>query len=223
MDFQFLDAIKASLTNTFNTVGEFLPKLFSALIILLVGYIIAKIIKWAAYKLLKTVKFDSLADKVGVNSFLAKGGLKTRASGLMAKLVYWIIMFTTLTLFFDALGLEMVTDLLKTVIAYIPNILISCVLLIVGMYLAEFVSGIAVAALKGGDFTNPELVGRIIYFAVMFFVVAIVLDQLGIGQNIIQTIVTAITGGAGLAFAIAFGWGGKDKAKQIIESISNLK
>ncbi len=221
MELNPIPAIQASLTETFGNLGTFASKLVGALIILLIGWIIAKIIKWAVYKILKTVKFDTLADKVGVNSYLKKGGIKRTSSGLLSTLVYWIVMFTTLTLFFDALGLQVVTDLFKSVINYIPNVLIGCILLIVGMYLAEFVSGIAVAALKTGDFENPELIGRIAYGAVMFFVVAIVLDQLGIGSNIVNTVVTVVTSGLGLALAIAFGLGGKDWAAGVINR--NLK
>ena len=216
MDLNIVDAIQTSLTQAFGNMGAFATKLVGALIILLIGYIIAKVIKWAVYKVLKVVKFDTIADKVGINGYLAKGGIKKTASGLISTLIYWIVMFTTLTLFFDALGLTVVTDLLKSVINYIPNVLVGCVLLIVGMYLAEFVSGVAVAALRSGDFENPEMIGRIAYGAVMFFVVAIVMDQLGIGSNIINTIVTVVTSGLGLALAIAFGLGGREWAADVI-------
>lgn len=216
MDINIIEAIQASLTQAFGNIGSFASKLLGALLILLIGWIIAKIIKWAAYKLLKIVKFDTLADKVGVNSYLQKGGIKRTSSGLIATLVYWIVMFTTLTLFFDAMDLTVVTDLLKSVINYIPNVLVACILLIIGMYLAEFVSGLAVAALRTGDFESPELIGRIAYAAVMFFVIAIVLDQLGIGSNIVNTVVTVVTSGIGLALAIAFGLGGKDWAADVI-------
>lgn len=216
MDINIIEAIQASLTQAFGNMGSFASKLIGALIILLIGWIIAKIIKWAAYKLLKIVKFDNIADKVGINSFIQKSGIKGTSASLLSKLVYWIVMFTTLTLFFDALGLTVVTDLLKTVINYIPNVLIACILLIVGMYLAEFVSGIVVSTLRTGEYDNPDLMGRIAYGAVMFFVGAIVLDQLGIGSSIVNTVVTVVTSGLGLALAIAFGLGGKDWAADVI-------
>lgn len=214
--FQVIDEIQKSLQNTFGKIGDFLPTLLSALVILIIGWFIAKMIKWALIKVLRAIKIDTVADNVGINGYLAKGGIKKNASGLIATLGYWTIMFTVLTMFFNTLGLDVVSNLLTDVISYIPNIIIACLLLIVGMYLAEFVSGLVVGALKGGDFENPDMVGRIAYGAVMFFTIAIVLDQLGIGANIVNTVVTVIMSGAGLAFAIAFGLGGKDWAAGIM-------
>lgn len=219
--FNLGNTIKNSLTGTFNSIAEFLPTLIGALVILFIGWIIAKIVKGIMNRVLTAVKFNDLADKVGVNGFLVKGGLKHRASSLVATLFYWIVMFTTLVMFFDKLGLQVVSELLSDVIKYIPNIIVGCLLLVVGMYLAEFVSGLVVGALKGGGYDKPEMVGRIAYGAVMFFALAIVLEQLGIGGEIINTVVTVIMSGAGLAFGLAFGLGGRDWAAGIINK--NLK
>jgi len=215
-----LSQIQQSLQGSFDSIATFLPSLFGALIILLIGWLIARSLKWALYKVLKTVKFDDLADKVGVNNYLHKGGIKQGASGVIAKLGYWIVMFTVLILFFNKLGLTTVSDLLSDVIKFIPNIIVGCVLLIVGMYLAEFVSGLVVAALKGGDFDNPNLVGRIAYGAVMFFTVALVMNQLGIAPDLVNNVVSIILGGLGIAVAIAFGLGGKDWAAGLINKYS---
>ena len=214
---EILESIKASLTGTFESIASFLPTLFSALVILLIGWIIAKIVKGILIRVLKAVNFDGIADRVGVNGFLAKGGMKHRASSLLATLFYWIVMFTTLVTFFNKLGLDVVSNLLSDVILYIPNIIVGCVLLVVGMYLAEFVSGLVVGTLKGGGYENAEFVGRLSYGAVMFFAIAIVLEQLGIGGNIINTVVTVIMSGAGLALALAFGLGGREWASGIIQ------
>jgi len=211
-----LSQIQQSLQGSFDSIATFLPSLFGALIILLIGWLIARSLKWALYKVLKTVKFDDLADNVGVNSYLHKGGIKQGASGVISKLGYWIVMFTVLILFFNKLGLTTVSDLLSDVIKFIPNIIVGCVLLIVGMYLAEFVSGLVIAALKGGDFDNPNLVGRIAYGAVMFFTVALVMNQLGIAPDLVNNVVSIILGGLGIAVAIAFGLGGKDWAGRLI-------
>ena len=211
-----LSQIQQSLQGSFDSIATFLPSLFGALIILLIGWLIARSLKWALYKVLKTVKFDDLADNVGVNGYLHKGGIKQGASGVISKLGYWIVMFTVLILFFNKLGLTTVSDLLSDVIKFIPNIIVGCILLIVGMYLAEFVSGLVIAALKGGDFDNPNLVGRIAYGAVMFFTVALVMNQLGIAPDLVNNVVSIILGGLGIAVAIAFGLGGKDWAGRLI-------
>lgn len=211
-----------SLQGTFNSVAEFLPKLIGALIILLIGWFIARAIKWALYKVLKAVKFNDIADKVGINGKLKDAGLKSDATGMMAKLGYWMVMFTVLVMFFNALGLGVVSDLLNQVISYIPKLIVGCILLIVGMFLADFVRDLVKAALKSGSFDNPNLVGNIAYGAIMFLTVSIVMNQLQIGGDIINTIVTAVLGGLSIAVAIAFGLGGRDWAASTIKKISKM-
>ncbi len=214
-----VEAIRGSLTNTFNGFAEFIPKLFGALIILLIGWLIARAIKFALSKVLKAVNFDSLTEKVGINGYMAKAGLKARGSDLIAKLGYWIVMFTVLTLFFNSLGLESVSGLLQDVINFIPNIIVACILLVIGMYLAQFVQGLAEGALKAGGFSNPGLVGKIAYGAVMFLTVTLVLNQLSIGDGILDKIISIVLGALGLGLSIAFGLGGVDWAKKTINNI----
>jgi small-conductance mechanosensitive channel len=214
--------IKMALQGTLNTIGEALPGVISAFVILFIGYIIAKIVKTALTRVLKAVKFNDIADKVGINSMLSKGGMKSDASGLMGKLGYWIVMFTTLILFFNKLGLPAVSELLSDVVAFIPKLIVGCILLIVGMYGANFLRDMAVSTLKAGGFSSPNLVGNIAYGGVMFLVVSMVLDQIGIGGDIVNTLVTSVLGGLSIAAAIAFGLGGKDWAAAQIKKVSKM-
>lgn len=215
-----VNSIREAMVSTFTTAGEFVPKLVGAIIIFLIGWIVAKILRTVINKLLKTVKFDDLADSIGINGFLAKGGLKRKASGMLATLVYWIAMFVTWGLVFNSLGLEVVSNLLTDVVQYIPNVIVACILLVVGTYLAQFVSGLVSASLKASSFSNEELVTKVAYGAVMFFTVVMALNQLGIGQGILDKVVSIVLGGLGLGLAIAFGLGGKDWAAGMIKKIS---
>lgn len=218
-----IDILRDSVGAFFTKAAEFLPNLLGALIILFVGWIIAKVVQWSVGKLLRLVNFDSLIEKAGANKFLMKGGIKKTGSSLMASLFYWIIMLTVLVTFFNSLGLDVVSNLLNSVILYIPNIIISCVLLVVGMYLAEFVSTLVVAALKNGNVANAETFGKIAQGAVMFFVMAIVLTQLGIGESVITTIVQVTLGGVALALAIAFGFGAREWAGGVVNNFFDVK
>lgn len=215
-----LPAIQNSLNSMFTSVGSFLPTLIGALIILVIGWIIAKILRTVLEKVLRTVKFDTLADRVGINGYLAKGGMKTKASGIMAKMGYWMVMFTVLNMFFNKLGVTSVSNLMNDIVKFIPNILVGCLLLIVGMYGAQLVSGIVKTALKGSNFKQADLVGNIAYGAIMFLAVTLALNQLGIGGGILDSIVSAVFSSLGLGlagfFAIAFGLGGRDWAQGIL-------
>jgi hypothetical protein len=214
---EIIEIIKQTLAGILTTFGETLVKLAGALVVLLIGWLIAKIVKWGVKKLLKTINFDGITARLGINNFLVKGGITTAPSSLGASLFYWLIMLVVLVTFFNSLGLEVVSKLLNDVILFIPNIIISCVLFILGMYLADFVRTLVVTALRGSGSDYADLAGRLVHAAVVFFTVAVILTQLNIGTEIIETLVQVVVGGAGLAFAIAFGLGGKDWAKDLVD------
>lgn len=224
---EIMDSIQQAFSNMVGTVGEKLPALISAIIMLLIFWIVARMIRWALTKVLRAVKFDNIADQVGINGYIAKAGLKSRASDWIAKLGYWIVMFTGLLAFFNKLNMPVVSNLLNDVIQFIPNIIIACILLIVGMYLAKFVQGLVTAALKTGGFTRPELVGNIAYGAIMFLAIALVLNQLQIGNGIIDKVVTSVVGGLGLgaalAFGLSFGLGNSERAKEMVDNLVGKK
>ena len=217
------EIVQGALENFFNTAAAFLPNLIGALIILIVGWIIAKMIKWAVRRILTAINLDGITEKVGINSFLKKGGMTQTSTGVFSSLIYWVIMLAVLNAFFNSLGLEVVSNLLNQVILYIPNIIIACLLLVVGMYLSEFVSGLVVGALRGAKFENAELMGKIASYAILFFVVSIVLTQLGIGEEIIETIVGIVLGALGLALALAFGLGGREWAARVLDKYVHIK
>lgn len=211
-----IQSIQSALTSTFNTAGEFIPKLIGALIIFLIGWIIAKILRTVINKILKAVKFDDIADTIGINGMIAKGGLKKKASGMIATLVYMIVMFVTYISVFDTMGLEVVSNLLRDAVSYIPNIIIALILLMVGVWIAQFLSELVGNALKANNFPKADLVSKLAYGGVLFIVIPIALNQLGIGAGILDKVVGIVLGALGLGLSIAFGLGGKDwAAKQI--------
>lgn len=214
---QTLEIIQASLRNFFSSFAAALPRFISALIILIIGWIIAKILKWAILKLLKMINFEGITHRIGINEFLMKGGIKITGSELLARLFYWIIMLGIWTAFFNTLGLDVVSGLLTRILLYIPNVIVAAILIVVGMYLAEFVSGLVVVTLRSGEVENADFFGRLTNGIVLFFVIALVLHQLGIANDLIETVVGIILGAAGLALALAFGLGGRDWAAGVID------
>jgi len=193
-----------------------IPMIINALIILIIGWILAKIIQWIVFKLSHALGIDRLAQKSGVHRFLEKRGIRKGFSGLTASIFFWMIILIVLVKFFNMLGLDLVSDLLNQIILYIPNILIACILIIIGFYLAELVSSIVVGTLEENSFENPELIGRLVFYCIGFFTFAVALTQIGIGEGIITNVASIFFGSIGLAFAIAFGLGAKDWAAQIV-------
>ena len=209
------DPIRQMLTK----ILAYLPILLGALIILIVGWIVAKAIQRIVDWLLKTVRFDMVADKAGISEVLRKGNLKTTAREVVSGLVYWLIMIMVLVMVVNALGLPKASDILASLFAYVPQVIGAVFVLVVAMFLANFVSGIVLIAAGNAKLPKPELLAGISRWAIIIFALTIALAQLGIATLLVTTTFNIILGGIVLALALAFGLGGKDAAARYLEEL----
>jgi small-conductance mechanosensitive channel len=200
-------------------IMAYLPILLGALIILIVGWIVAKAIRRIVDWLLKVVRFDTLADKAGISGILKKGDLKVSAGEVVSSIVYWLIIIMVLVMAVDALGLPKGSDILAGLFAYVPKVIAALLVLVVAMFLASFVSGIVRIAAGNAKLPKPELLAGICRWAIIIFAVTISLAQLGIAPLLVTATFNIILGGACLALALAFGLGGKDAAARYLEEL----
>ena len=207
------DPIRQMLTK----IMAYLPILLGALIILIVGWIVAKVIRRAVDLLLKTVRFDMMADKTGISEVLRKGDLNITAREVVSGLVYWLIIIMVLVMTVDALGLPKASDVLASLFAYVPKVIAALLVLVVAMFLASFVSGIVRTASGNANLPRPELIAGISRWAIIIFAATIAMEELGITPLLVATTFNIILGGVVLALAIAFGLGGKDAAARYLE------
>jgi len=204
-------------------IMAYLPVLLGALIILIVGWIVAKAIRRIVDWLLKAVHFDTLADKAGISAVLRKGDLKILARQVISGLVYWLIMIMVLVMTVDALGLPKASDVLASLFAYVPKVIAALFILVVAMFLASFVSGIVRIAAGNANLPKPNLLAGISRWAIIIFAVTISLAQLGIAPLLVTATFNIILGGIVLALALAFGLGGKDAAAKYLEELKQKR
>jgi hypothetical protein len=196
----------------YTTITMFLPKLIGAIIIFVIGLIIARLIRFAVVKLLKLVRFDKAGEKTGLNEFLQKGNILRTPSEIVGTLIYWFIMILVLIATFDALGLPIVSDILNQVFLYVPNVVVAIVILILGFLLGSLLSAVVRTAASNAGFTYADGLGKIAFFAIIFFAGTIALFQLGIGEEIVAAAFVITFGATALGLALAFGLGGKEIA-----------
>jgi hypothetical protein len=219
-----LQIAQDALYNFFIQVSNFIPKFIGSLIILIIGYFIAKSLRWTAQKGLDFLKIDTLFDRSGVNGMLAKTGMNISATKLIADMIYWIIMLAIWVAFFNSMGLEVISNLINQVILFIPNLIVACLIIAVGMYLGDFVKKIVMATVNSsGQGENAETFGNIAKGGVIFLTASIALSQVGIGANVISSVVQSVFGGLAIAFGIAFGFGGRDWATGIVNKYLGKK
>lgn len=215
----FMDPLKSMLTK----IADFIPSLFGALIIFVVGWIIARILRLIVKQFLGLIRFDILAEKGGIADILAKGGIKTTASQVLSGLVYWLLIIIVLALSLDALGLETVSSLLDQLLGYLPFVIAAVFVLVVGMFLSAFVSGIVSTAAGGAHIPQPQLLGNISKYIIIIFAVVIALKQLQLETDLLDQIVLIAIGAVGFALAISFGLGCKDIAGRYMDDALRKK
>lgn len=210
-----------------SQIGQFLVNVLLVIIILIIGWVISKLIKALVVRVLQALRLDELSDRIELDSILAKGGIKYTLSELIGVVCYWLALLVTFVIAINAVGLTVAADLLNRVVLYIPNIIASIFILILGMFIATLLSNIVQTAAMNAGLSQARLLGKIAEAVVVILAVVITLEQLGIGAKTVETIITIVLGSLGLASALAFGLGCRDIAEKfladLIEKIKSKK
>ncbi len=204
-------------------LGQFLPKLIGAILILVVGWLIAKLLQFIVVRGLKTVGFGVITDKAGLDGFLKKGGVKKSTIDVLGLLVYWLAILVTLLTTFNSLGLTVVSELFSRVTEFIPNVIVSVLILTIGLYFARFVSEAITTYTRNVGMQDAPLIGRVTYYGIAVFVVIIALGQMRIADGILYPALLIVIGGIVLALALAFGLGGQKWAADQLDKFTKTK
>ncbi len=204
--------------NAFATiVGAFLPHLFAALVILILGWIMCNVAKKVSIRLLRICRFDSLADRSGINGVLARGGVQQSATEILGLLIFWFLFLIVIKATLDTIGLPGVTDTLNAIFLYLPKVAAAIVVLILGLYMASFIETVTRTSLANAGLDQADSIGRVTYYATVVVVVAGILEILNIASEIVVWAFILIFGSLCLALALAFGLGGRDVAARYLE------
>ena len=197
--------------------GEFLPRILLALVIVVVGWMVAKMVRFAIVKGLRAVNFNVLTERAGMDTFLRDGGIRADTSEILALLFYWLVILASLVIGFNLLGLEYITDLLGRVVWFLPKVMVALLILAFGAYFARFIGNAVIAYCRNVHLQDADILGRLAQYAILAFVVLIALDQVDVGGDIVRQTFLIVLAGVVLALALAFGIGGKDWAAEMLE------
>jgi hypothetical protein len=217
---QQLDVFVASLTSVWTQLAGFVPQLLAALVLLFVGWILANLARTGVVKLLDVLRFDQLADKTGIEAFLKQGNLEISLGRLIANLAYWVVIFIVIVTVANSLGLHMVAELFNKVVFYLPNIIVAILVLVFGVLMARFINRLVFAYLNNIGVQGALTISTLSEYGVIIFVVFVALEQLEIGTNLLTAAFQIGFGAIGLAFALAFGLGGREWAAGVIKRMT---
>jgi hypothetical protein len=214
-----LDTVRSFMVE----LGQFLPKLIGAIIILIAGWLIAKFLRFVVVRSLRSIGFNVVTDKAGLDEFLKKGGGRKDTIEVLGLLVYWLAILATLLIGFNSLGLTVVSELFSRITQFVPNVIVAVLILTIGLYFARFVADAVVSYSRNVGMEDADLVGRVTRYAITIFVIVISLGQMNIADRILYPALLILFGGAVLALALAFGLGGQKWAADQLEKLTKIK
>lgn len=198
-------------------IGAFFPRLLIAVIVVIGGWMLAKVARFAITKTLRAINFNVLTERSGMDNFLRQGGMAGDTTSIFGFLIYWLVILAALLVAFNGLGLTYITDLLGRVVWFVPNVFVALLVIAFGSYFARFIGDTVITYCRNVKLQDAAFLGKLAQYAIMVFVVLIALDQVKVGGDIVRQSFLVILAGVVFALALAFGIGGKDWAAERIE------
>ena len=202
-------------------IWSYVPALVGAIIILVVGWMLAKLVEAIVVRVLKAVRLDMASDKAGITNVLAQGDIKISLSELIGGIIYWLIVLVVVATTLDALNLKIASELISRLVEYVPNILAAVFILIIGTFLANFIATIIRTAGSNAGLKNAKLMSQIAQVILVVFTIIIAIEQLKIATTLLVLSVNIALISIGIGVALAFGLGCKDIAGKFIQDVIN--
>ncbi len=211
-----------ALQDLYSKTLTFLPNLVAAIIVLILGWILAIFLSKLVIKLLEMVKIDHLANQLGLQNLAEKMERKLSIAAFGGWLVKWFFFLGSFIAATDILGLEAVSSFLyQDVLAYAGHVIVAMAILLLGLLAAHFFAGIVVSAVKASGLHKGETLGALTKWAIVVFSIIAALSQLQIATAFLQDLFRAVVAMLAIAGGLAFGLGGKDHAKKALDNIEN--
>lgn len=210
------EVITGSLQLLWTGFIGFLPSFLGAIIIFIIGWVIASVLGKLSAQIIRVLRIDSILEKMGFKKSLERANLNLDSSKFMSELVRWFFIIVFLMAATDILGLTQVTDFLVRVLLYIPQLIVAVLILLAAVLIANFLQRIVRASVEAAGFQSANTLAAITKWSILVFAILAALMQLGIAPALIQTIFTGLIAALVISSGLAFGLGGKDFAASIL-------
>lgn len=217
LTFVVVDPVKALSVKILG----YIPAVAGAIIILVVGWLIAKLVEAVIVRILKAIQLDTASDKAGIANVLAQGEIRLTLSELIGAVIYWLIILVVIATALGTLNLTVAADLMSRLVEYVPNILGAIFILVIGAFLATFVSTIVRTAASNAGMGAAKLLAKLTQTVLIIFAFIIAIEQLKIATALIVLAVNVILISIGIGLALAFGLGCKDIAGKYVQEVLN--
>jgi hypothetical protein len=209
------EALLTSMTQALALFLAAIPKVLAFLVIVIIGWILAALVAKAVEAFLRSLRFNDMAQRSGFGGFVANTGVETDSAGFVAHIAKWFIRLIALVVAFDALGLPAVSDVLRQLLLWLPNLVVAVAVLIIGGLGANALAGLVRGATAKADLGNPDVLANVTRVAVWAFAIVVAVNQIGVARELVNTLFMATVGAVALALGLAFGLGGREIAAEL--------
>ena len=212
-------SLVTAMTALWTKVANFIPNLFGALVVVLLGFVVAKLLDALLSKLLAKLGLDRLMGGTGLTKIIGRAGVKVPISTVIGKIVYWFVLLIFLVSAAESLGLQRVSATLDMLALYLPKVFGAALVLLVGVLLAQLVNGLVRGAAEGVGVDYSAGLGRIAQGLVIIISISVAISQLEVKTDLLNHVIVIGLITVGLAVALALGLGSREIAGQIIAGI----
>ncbi|PYC22612.1 mechanosensitive ion channel domain-containing protein [Pseudomonas alcaligenes] len=212
-------ALVAAMTTLWSKIAGFIPNLFVALILGLLGFVVAKLLDTLISKLLAKLGLDRLMNGTGLTKLMARVGIQVSVSTLIGKIIYWFVLLIFLVSAAESLGLQRVSATLDVLALYLPKVFGAALVLLAGVLLAQLVSSLVRGAAEGVGLDYAAGLGRIAQGLVIIISISVAIGQLEVKTDLLNNVIAIVLISVGLAVALALGLGSREIAGQILAGI----
>lgn len=223
MNSDFLGLLTNPFIDTYHRISPYIPGLVAAFLLLLAGMFTARALRTIIESLLFKAHLDEHTSKVGINEVLARLGLGKSPSYGISFLIYWFVLFIFIVSAANAVNMTAVSDMLEHFMLFFPRMIAAILILFGGLLFARFISEVVASASSANNIRGGASLARALYAGVLISASITALEQLGLQMGFLISAIQIIMASAGLAFAIAFGLGGKDVAAELIRGTMKRK
>lgn len=212
-------SLLSAMTSVWTPIAGFIPRLFGALVVVVLGFVVAKLLDALLSKVLAKVGIDRLMAGTGLNKLLTRIGINAPVSTLIGKIIYWFVLLIFLITAAESLGLDRISATLDVLALYLPKVLGAAVVMVAGVLLAQLVSGVVRGAAEGVGLEYAAGLGRIAQGLVIIISLSVAIGQLEIKTDLLNHVIAIVLISVGLAVALALGLGSRTIASQILAGI----
>jgi hypothetical protein len=212
-------AIKDALSLVFTHIGNFLPRIIGALIIVIIGWIAGLLVGIIIERVFKAIGLQALFEKIRLEALVKKAGATHDTSTLLGALGKWIIWIIALIAGLVMIEISEISGFSEQLVAYIPQVVTAGAILFFGIIIANYLAALIEGVIKAASLKFGGAIALFIKYTILIFAFLVALEKLGVASYLVQTLFTGFVAFLAVGGGLAFGLGGQNVAREIVEKV----